>query len=328
MSKATIRISASRLQTLWDCTLKFWYQEILRLPDSTHWKTKVGSVTHLVFEVIMRKDRARRLALFRSIMETGRFSFADHPSLTRFVAWQLRRESIASQCTVADIEELLRVAWLGIRPHFISTVDGKVVYTPPPRYVNEHRFQITLASGAVISGFIDLLLVWEDRAVVIDLKTKAAKFTKADLPSNVQAAMYQLVCQREHGITPTVEFIMLRHGPTSRTPDKHIQRVEAPSIAVLQGLESYVDDVYRRVNQMNLEDALSSTCRDEGFCVRVCTHYAPHAYWLVCRADDPTGTEPISAHLVLDKAHEACEDGQMVIEKHHAGCIAKWRGTA
>ena len=66
MSKRPIRISASRVKTLWDCSLKFYYQEVLGLPDSTHWKTKVGSVTHLVFECMMRKTRARRLEVFQT----------------------------------------------------------------------------------------------------------------------------------------------------------------------------------------------------------------------------------------------------------------------
>ena len=34
-----IRVSASRLKTLKDCTLLFWYTEVQRLPENTHWKT-------------------------------------------------------------------------------------------------------------------------------------------------------------------------------------------------------------------------------------------------------------------------------------------------
>lgn len=324
--KHPIRISASRLKTLWDCTLKFYYQEILRLPDNTHWKTKVGSVTHLLFECIMNQRRLKRATLFRCIMETGLFNLFDHPELVRFVEWQLRREEIADKATAADINELIKVAWLGIRPHFISTVNGETVYTPPPRWANEHRFQITLPSGAVISGFIDLLLVWPDRAVVIDLKTQGAKFTKAELPHNIQAILYQLTCHEQEGFVPTVEFIMLRHGPTTRTPDKHIQRVEPPPLVTLEGLVNYVDGTYRRVNSFGLEDALVKPHEDSGFCERVCTHYAPHPYWVVCAHDDPEGIYPLSSHLELDKANRSCKDGDMVIERFHKGCMARWRG--
>lgn len=322
----TIRISASRLKLLTDCTVKFYYQEILRLPDGSHWKTRTGSVVHLLFECIMNQKRPKRVALFMQIMVTGRFNLSDHPELLRFIKWQLQREEIADRATPEDINELINVAWLGIRPHFTSVVDGEIVYTPPPHFVNEQRFEITLSSGAVISGFIDLLLVWPDRAIVIDLKTQKDKFTRKELPNNIQAIMYQLVCHRQEGFMPAVEFIMLRHAPTKRTPNLHIQRVEAPPDVALEGLEYYVDQTYARVNTFGLEDALVSPCDNLGFCLNVCKHYAPHPYWIVSKADDPQGLTPLSSHLELDKATKACKDGEITIERQHAGCMVAWRG--
>ncbi len=327
MTQRSIRVSASRLKTLTECSLKFHYQEVEWLPQSTHWKTRAGSVTHLVFECVMNQRRPKRLALFKSIMETPSFNLLNHPALVRFTAWQLRREGIAAQCSVADIGQLLDVAWLGLRPHFTSTVDGKLVYAPPPRYVNEHRFQIKLSSGAVISGFIDLLLVWPDRAIVIDLKTQAAKFPQAELPSNVQGAMYQLVCYREEGFVPTVEFLMLRHPPGPRSPEKHIQRVAPPSVTTLAGLEVYVDAIYARVNAFTLEDALSNASSDTHYCQFKCGYLRPFTYWVVCSAEDPTGSRPISSHLVLDEATVACDDagnGATVLERRHPGCMLRW----
>lgn len=56
------------------------------------------------------------------------------------------------------------------------------------------------------------------------------------------------------------------------------------------------------------------------------THYAPHAYWLVCAKEDPEGLKPLSRHLVLDKAEKVAQDGgHIVIERWHAGCSARWR---
>lgn len=325
MSK--IRISASRLKTLWECTLKFYYQEIQGLPDNVHWRTRVGSITHLVFECLMRKDRLRRFTIFREIMMTGVIRIRDHSSLVRFIQWQLRREGIDDKATVDDIGELLQVAFTGIRPYFTTVgPDGITDFTPPPDCRNEQRFQLTLSSGAVISGFIDLLLLWPDRAVCIDLKTQREKFVRAELPSNVQSALYQMATYKEHGIVPTVDFILLRHAPTVRTPDKHIQRVSPHSLPTLCGLESYINSMYARVNGFTWEDALSSPCRDEGFCFRVCTHYAPHPYWLICKADDPEGKSPLSSHLSLDKARQIADsDGYIVIERQFNGCAVKWR---
>lgn len=328
MSRRSIRVSASRLKTLNECSLKFHYQEVEWLPQSTHWKTKVGSVTHLVFECMMNQCRPKRVALFRRIMEEAdpRLMW-DNPALIRFIQWQLRREGIADRASVADIITLVEVAWLGLRPHFTTEVDSKLTYTPPPRFINEHRFQITLSSGAVISGFIDLLLVWPDRAVVIDLKSQAAKFPQAELPSNVQAALYSLVCYREEGFIPAVEFVMLRHPPGPRSPFKHIQRVEPPNTAVLAGLEAYVDTMYARVNAFTLEDAYSNASIDNSYCQFKCGYLRPFTWWAVCKEGDTTGERPLSTHLMLDEATIACNtagNGAHLIERRHAGCAMRW----
>lgn len=325
--KHPIRISASRLKTLWSCSLQFYYQEILNLPESVHWKTRTGSTLHKLFECIMRKDRPARAAVFQATMVSGTIHLPDHPSLTRFVNWQLRREGIDDKVTIAEIEELLRVAFLGIRPYFTTPeADGTFTYTPPPDYRNEQRFQMTLPSGAVISGFIDLLLLWPDRAVCIDLKTQARKFPREELPSNVQAMLYQTATFREHGLVPIVEFILVRHAPTLKTPDKHIQRVNPPSEVAIGGLIQYIDGIYLAVNKMTYEQALEHPHDDHGFCTRICTHYAPHPYWEVCAQDDPEGLKPLSRHLSLDKATTVAYDGgHRVIERFHRGCAARWR---
>lgn len=336
---SAIRISASRLKTLWDCSLKFWYQEIIRLPSSSHPKTRVGSLTHLVFEVVMHP---RRRAMFRRIMQTETFCVADYPVLVRFIKWQLKRWDLVGMATVEDIEELLHVAWVGIRPHFTTRVkwEGDIevlCYTPPDVFINEHRFQITLSSGAVISGFLDLVLLWgkvvdgvfvAERVVVVDLKTQAEKFSRKELPSNVQAAMYQMVVEREHGgLIPAVEFIMLRHAPTKRHPQLHIQRVEPPSGGALRGLEEFIDHTYVRVNGFSMEDAFTHACTDSRHCEHKCSFLRPFTYWVLCAQGDPIGENPLEGHLSLDAATEALHNGPIgghLIERRHKGCALRW----
>lgn len=59
----------------------------------------------------------------------------------------------------------------------------------------------------------------------------------------------------------------------------------------------------------------------------VCSHYAPHSYWLVCAPDDPDAKKPLSSHILLDDARKAAHDaGCSVIERKHEGCRARWRG--
>ncbi len=194
-----------------------------------------------------------------------------------------------------------------------------------------------------MSGFIDLLILWGEEpkgagqvfapsgAIVIDLKTQGTKFTRAELPSNVQALCYQMATYRQFGIIPAVEFILLRHPPGPRSPDKHIQRVEPPTLSALLGLEDYIISTYQRVNQFTLEDALAFPTEDFGFCTRVCPYYKPFSYWVLCRTDDPKGLSPLSSHLSVDKAQEACDNaanGSTILERYHKGCMSRWKESS
>lgn len=322
VKKSAIRISASRLKTLQTCTMTFWYEEIKKLPSNTHFKTLAGSTVHEVFEVFFHP---KRINLLRKTLLSTKFAEFASPPIRRLIQIKLNNYGISDRVTVLDIIELLEVAFQGIRPHF---VDSRRNWSPPDKWFSEKRFQITLPSGAVISGFIDLLLVWSDRIIVCDLKSQGAKFPQASLPHNVQAIMYQTAIFKEYGIIPAVEFVMLRHAPTTRTPFKHIQRVEAPSPRVLAGLEYYVDSIYKDVNQFGLEDALSRPNPDQGFCERVCPYLRPFTYWVVTSCEDPSGDSPISSHLTLDKAKASCnQPNTMILEKTHKGCMARWSGA-
>lgn len=273
----------------------------------------------------------RRRGLFIKVIESGEFKVRDYPSIVRYIEAFFRRNDVTLS-SVEEIGELANVAFLGIRKYFLDK--GGKVYSPPPFFENERRFKL-LIREATISGFIDLLILWGDtvdgqfvatHGVVVDLKSQGQKFTKADLPNNIQAAIYQAACHHEFGIIPAVEFIMVRHGPTARCPEKHIQRVEPPSLAILQGLEIYVASTYQRVNQFSLEDACQFPNPDEGFCTRVCSYYAPFTYWVVCSPEDSKGLEPVSSHLTLDSAKKACSNGQTILERAHAGCRMRWNG--
>lgn len=313
----SVRISASRLKTLNQCSLKFWYEEFLRIPSKTHHKTHQGSAIHKVFELLMAP---KRLPLFRALVLAP--TTAPIPvSVSRFFRSYDACHGMAPY-EMADMLAMLRVAFIGIRPYF---VDSAGAYSPPPRVLNEHRFQFELEE-ATISGFIDLLLVWPDRAVVIDLKSQGKKFSAKELADNVQSVIYQLATHRETGFVPTVDFILLRHGPTPRTPLLYLQRVDPLSVGALGGLSQYLVDMYRVVNDFTFEDAVSSPLLDEGFCLRVCPHRQPSDYWALVPKEDPTVLTPLKTYP-LDKpptgdTYDATT--QVLVKRSHHGCWARW----
>jgi hypothetical protein len=306
-----IRISASRLKQLKECTMAFYLKEVVRLPDSSHWKARLGTLAHLVFECVLHP---RRAALLERILRAEAFQIEDYPALVRLVEWQFRREDITLS-SVAEVGELLQVAFHWVKPYFIN---AEGVFTPPPRYYREHEFKLVVGD-AVVKGYIDLLMVWEDRALVGDLKSQREKWTRADVPNNVQAAIYALATYREFGLIPAVEFIMLRHPPSKRCPRNHIQRVEAPSPMALVGLEDYIESMYRVVNQFSYEDACSHPHDDEGFCTRVCQFHKPFTYHAVLKDGEVVRT-------YLETQTPEVKKGETLEQRRHEGCLLRWRG--
>lgn len=304
-----IRVSASRLKTLNHCTLEFYYQEILKLPSKVHNRTAQGSCIHSLFECLMSP---RRRKTFIALME-NQTSVRNIPSLPRFIRAYDRRHGIAPY-EMSAMLDMLDVAFLGIRRHF---VDASGKWSPPPAWFNEKRFQIKVGE-AVISGFIDLLIVWPDRVLVIDLKSQKARFTKDELANNIQGILYQLATEHEYHLIPVVDFIMLRHPPTPKDLSRHIQRFEATSETHLAGLRSYIDHSYGVVNRFGMKEAMSAPTTDSGFCRYVCQYLKSFDYWSLSKKATP---HLVLATFPLDKPPQVGQD-EVLTKMHHAGCAA------
>lgn len=317
MSSHPIRISASRLKTLKDCSMKFYYENIALLPSDSHHKTRQGSCLHRLFELIMVPKRA---TLFRAlVMEPDTAAIPEF--IPRYILTYDRLHHIAPYEMSAMIS-MLRVAFAGIRPHFVNAAGE---YSPPPQVYNEKRFRMELGS-ATISGVIDLLLVWPDRAVVLDIKTQKDKFVRKDLPDNIQACMYMLAVRAECGMTPNVDFILVRHPPTKRHPELHLQRTAALSTGALDGLAEYLKDMYGVINAFGIEDALLSPTSDVGFCERVCPFLRPYEYHAVVKRDAPNAVTPIKTYLLDKPLHDGYTLGadEIMVRRRHGGCLARW----
>lgn len=301
-----IKVSASRLKTLEECSLRFYYGEIVGVPQGlSHIKARIGTLVHVIVEVIMNP---RRSILFRHILDHG-FRFSDcPPSLLRYIRWHCKRELI-HEYDLDEIAAMVDVAFLGIKPYFADPLNR-------PTYHNERRFELKLGD-ATISGFIDLLLLWSDRCVVLDFKTQKIKFPKAELDSNIQAMLYQTAVSQEFGLIPTVDFIMLRHAPGPRASEKHIQRVQPHSKPILAGLSLYVQEMYKVVNNFTFEEACANPCKNDYFCKSFCPYLLPFDY-LSLQKD---GHQIKS--FTLDNPPKLVHNDERLIKLHHNGCFAK-----
>ncbi len=324
----TLRISASSLKALTDCTMAFYYDRILKLPQKQWPRTIIGSLVHSIFECLRNPRHRKHYDLIVHSDKQG-VSYQLSTPLARLVnMWQ--EKYTIEQDLLTDLNELLHVGLNCIDFHW-SAADLDPVTGARRVYGPEHAFHMKLADGVEVKGFIDDMAVVNGVMNVRDFKSAKNKPSMAELPNNVQALTYQAYCWLTFGLPARVEFVYLRHGPTKRTPTKHLQIVEPASPTVIAGFLDYVSHIYGRINQFTLEDALQSPHEDIFFCQRVCTHYAPHPYWVLCKADDPKGLSPLSSHLSVDKAQEACDNaanGSTILERYHKGCMSRWKESS
>jgi len=318
--KRLSRVSASSVKALTQCSLAFYYERVLGLPTKEWPRTIMGTLAHSLFECLRRARHRHHYDAITTV--PGKVDWEASPVVARLVRWYKRKHGIGDDL-IADLNGMLEVGMLLIDYHW-TQADLHSVSGVPLVYGPEHEFLLKLDDDTQIKGFIDDMAVVGGIMRVRDYKSARNRFTASELPNNVQAALYQLYIWHAFQLPAEVHFIALRHPPTKRTPQKHLQIVPPASPAQLAGLETYVKAIAARVRQFTMEDAMTSPCDDLGFCQRVCTHYAPHPYWIVCRADDPTQS-PVSSHLSLDKAAESCDHAHIVIERSHPGCLAHYR---
>lgn len=275
-----MNVSSSKISDLLQCTWSFYFKHVLMLPDKTHWKTLVGSALHNIVEYTLKP---KRRALLDSILTKG-FTFAANPSIDRY-AQMWRDHHRIDLWDHANVEEMLALTFRTLRPYLN---DGE--------FKSEQRFEMKQPDGEVISGYIDIMSTGADKRI-LDMKTKGKRFTQEELVGNMQAALYQMYYHETYGKLVPVTFIMTRFPPTNRDPSRHLQTVQAPTLEQLNGLKAYAQHLYGVMNGFTLEDAKSSPCRDDGFCLRVCPFKDPFQYISVKKK----GTNVLVKNYMMDK---------------------------
>lgn len=313
------RISASSVKTLTDCALSYYYSRVLKVVERTWSRTVIGSLAHSIFECL-RNPRHRHH--FDAITVSGNsVDYTLSPALRRLVyAWQLKHQ--IAQELIDDLNGILYVGLLCIDFHWVNA--DKDENGKPKVYGPEHAFKLVLDDGTEIKGFIDDMAIVGGVAVIRDFKSQRKLFQQSELPNNIQALIYSLYVWQTFGIPSMVQFVMLRHPPTKRTPQKHIQTVYSPSPAHFDGLVAYLKDSYRRINALTLEEATLHPHCDEGFCQRVCSFLEPKDYWALTPADSP---ETILSTFPLDNPPQVLQDGTVLVRKHHPGCAARGQSS-
>ncbi len=293
------RISASRLNAIEQCTMKYYLNEICGLPEKTWERTVMGTIAHSVLECLVRpKHRAHHDAV-----KAANSIYASEPIKRLARLWQSRAR--ISDTNMADLDSMCMVAI----NHTNFLDEGAVKVFAP-----EHEFHMTLSNGVVVKGFIDRMAEFPNSFVISDFKSARNKMTKAEVRDSYQSKVYQLYVWKAFGKLASVRYIFLRHGPTNRAPDKHIMITEPATPAQLAGFEQYLEHMGKVVNAFGLPEAHSGFCADEGFCERVCSYRRPMTY--LALVDESGAT--VSTHMLDNPPHPA--HNQRIEERRFGGC--------
>lgn len=271
------------------------------MPEKTHPKTAVGSLCHIIFECLKNPRHKHHYDL---ICEEP-FDVYRSEAISRLIDWNSRKLNI-ERYLLNDLNSMIEI---GLKK--IDFFHEKAL----ERFAPEHKFIITLPSGATIKGFIDDMARYEDKFIIRDYKSQGKKFTKDELTNNIQAAIYQLYVWETFKMPAVVEFILLRHPATKRKPENHLQVVEPKNEYQFAGLKSYLDHMYGVVNNFGLSEAYSNFCENRGFCENVCQFKNPKFYQSVVDANGE-----LVYNLDMDQKPDKLEDGQKVIVKQYLGC--------
>lgn len=265
------RLSASRLKLLSDCSFRFYASEYLLWPEKVWPRTHCGSIVHGVLECLYR-DRHRH---HHDVIKTAGTIHAS-PAVSRLVrAWQYKTK--VNDILMADIDPMTMV----VINHTNFLDEGAI-----RRFEPEHEFTMVLSNGGKIRGYIDKMAQYEDKWVVWDFKSQKDRFTEDELKNSFQSTMYQWYIWKTFGALAEIRYVLLRHPPTKKTPDKHLQITPPATPAQLIGFETYLEHMFNVINDFGPKDAESAMkMDDDGFCRNVCSYYTPKTYIAIRKKD-------------------------------------------
>lgn len=299
------RISASALKSLEKCTFQFYLSRYLKIPEKTWARTHAGSAAHSILECLAREKHRHHHDLIKS----NQTIYASK-AIGRLVrAWQYKTGMPDE--IVADLDEMILLALT--KTNFLD--EGAIRKFPP-----ETEFRIDLRNGGFVVGFIDHMTEYSDKFVITDFKTQRNRFLKKEVLENFQSLVYQLFVYKTYGKLAEVQYIMLRHPPTPRSPDKHIQITPPATPEQLKGFELYLEYMAELFNNFTEKEAQLQYHEDENFCERVCSYRNPVTY-LCVRNKDGSGEE--RRYWIDPKTGELpyqVKENEVSEIKKHPGC--------
>ena len=178
-----VAISASRLGTACQCTLRYYYNYILKLPQEEKDYFILGSLSHLVLEILQYQKHREHYDLI--IKKNNVFA---SKAIERLIRKHVNKHRDLVGHRVDDICGFILT---GLKYNFFC--DGCNELLDP-----ELNFDIETKEYR-LKGFIDKSAIYSSYAYVGDYKTSKRKPPESEKDGNVQALVYALVLRHKFG---------------------------------------------------------------------------------------------------------------------------------
>lgn len=305
-----LRLSASQIETAKLCVRKWFLGSVLKLPEPQKGTTTFGTVLHSVVERLMRAD------------DRGYDPATGKPVELYPEGWHVARSrwnpaEIDGEVSPAEQDKIKQLVKEAILAGYLERRAGRQV---------EQEFQIEVAEGITLSGFIDLIQSLDPEASsgqiveVVDHKsTKSMRYAKTPktLMETHQMLIYAcvgVVQRRSEGMTIAPGHkVLLRHNVFCKDDkDVRVKKVEAEVTAEYletywQGfivpMAQYMQQV--KANAKKWDDIPWPEDRDEA-----CNAYGGCAYRNICN------------QIETEEQYRARMEQAKIVQKSLSGTVA------
>jgi len=331
MDDLKVKLSASRLKTLKSCSLKYFYNYTLKIPQQSNTGNRVGDCVHIVLECL--GERRHRKLLDKLIAAETCF---ECPVIWRFIQKYCKRESLSEE----SLEKIDKFILIGAKSDFLCEKNGgKLVGS-------EIDFDIKQNSPTYrIAGFIDQIASYPGNYIRIkDFKSQAREMEGDDKVENVQAYIYALAAKNLYGEDKkvVVDFLMLNF------PENPIFRLKF-SDEDLARFKKKLAEWYEEIATFTPENRFDNVAKNQKFPAAgegfkgplqcgwagakkgfvaspdqkkkngepayYCAFRFPLDYFALCDEDGNVVATSFNKDLKV-------KEGQFIVKKHHKGCEA------
>lgn len=252
------KLSASRIKTFQSCSWLYWCKYKQKLPDPSNDGAKRGSICHLVFEVMGKKGRRRRVT---SMLKKGDI-FHDK-AIERLVMKHAVREGVDDPENLQLIKDM---TLNGLQYDFFGDSNHR-----PTKSESELAFEIKTETYW-IRGFIDKLFLYKKNkyARIRDFKSSKSVFNEAEASNNLQDLAYSLAVKTlfPDYETRQSEFLFLKFDLDHATPsDENSGVVIMDPITndELRGFEIELAELQRQIDTFDERQARSNFAKYKGY---------------------------------------------------------------